>query len=518
MKRTIALLIAVMLVVGLFAGCGDSETTTKASSGDGETTTNKDATGEPTDGGETDYSSQEPYTVTLMYYGDAATEDVQEVSAALSELSVAKFNTTVEISKVGFGSYLQQLNLALSSGEKLDAFGNFGMMTTFAGNGQILALDDLLANHGQDTLEAISDTDWACTTINGKIYGIPTNKDKAASYGVAFTKSMVDELDVDVNTITDLDDVYEVLKLAKEKFPNVYGMASNVGAMWSRLPFVDTLGTSTTYLGVLMDPYNNTELKVENVFASDEYREVVETMYKWNQEGLLMPDGATNTETHISMRSSGMMFANFATMKPGFDEQETRSSGTEIVSVELWPAISFTDSVSMGWSIAAQSEKPERTMQILDWLYNDFEASNITLYGVEGKHWEVKDEAKGLVGYPEGTDSKTSGYPLLTWGWLNQLNSYVWENDPEDIWEQMDEFNQTANQSPAKGFTFKPDAVINEVTACTNVVEKYHDALMNGQLNPAETIPQFVKELETAGLEKIIAEKQSQLDAWAQNQ
>ena len=55
---------------------------------------------------------------------------------------------------------------------------------------------------------------------------------------------------------------------------------------------------------------------------------------------------------------------------------------------------------------------------------------------------------------------------------------------------------------------------MNEVTACTNVMNKYNNAIIGGSLNPDESIPQFIAELESAGINRIIEEKQKQLDEW----
>jgi putative aldouronate transport system substrate-binding protein len=498
MKR-LALLLALMIVLSSADGCSEQGA--------------EPASNAPDSGSVAATSTQDPYTAHIYVVGEATTEDMVEVNAKLSELSLAKYNTTINMQKAGWGSFNQTLTLMLSSGEELDIFANLGQISNYAANGQVLPLNDLLASHGKDTLSAISEADWSCVSIGDEIFGVPGNKDKAASYGVAFTKSMFDELGADINSIKTLDDVHDLLVQAKEAFPNVYGMASNTGSMWSIIPFVDSLNTGA-YLGVIMDAYGS-DLTVENLYESQEYYDIAKRMYEWNQEGLLMPDGSTNTETHIGLRSAGMMFGNFCVQKPGFDEQEGRSSGVEIVSAELYPALSFTSSVAMGWSIATNSEKPERAMEILDMMYMDFDLNNILMYGVEGKHWEIKDEANGLVGFPEGVDASTTGYQHLTWIWPNQLNSYVWENDQPDIWEQMDEFNRTATNAPTKGFTFDSAPVINQVTACQNVFEKYHNALMNGQLDPDEAIPQFNDELKASGLDEIIAEKQKQLDAWA---
>lgn len=83
-----------------------------------------------------------------------------------------------------------------------------------------------------------------------------------------------------------------------------------------------------------------------------------------------------------------------------------------------------------------------------------------------------------------------------------------------DLWTQLDEFNKSAHNSIAKGFTWDNVNVLNEVTACQNVVSKYANGLELGVLNPDETIPVFLEELKAAGIDTIIAEKQAQLDAW----
>ena len=73
-----------------------------------------------------------------------------------------------------------------------------------------------------------------------------------------------------------------------------------------------------------------------------------------------------------------------------------------------------------------------------------------------------------------------------------------------DIWEQLDEFNNTAQMSVAMGFTPNLDEVTNEVTACTNVTDKYYYAITSGTVDVRETAETINKELEAAGIQKII--------------
>ena len=53
-----------------------------------------------------------------------------------------------------------------------------------------------------------------------------------------------------------------------------------------------------------------------------------------------------------------------------------------------------------------------------------------------------------------------------------------------------------------------------EVAAVTNVCNEYRCALEFGVLDPEEAIPQFLEKLEAAGIQKIIDEKQKQLDEY----
>ena len=93
----------------------------------------------------------------------------------------------------------------------------------------------------------------------------------------------------------------------------------------------------------------------------------------------------------------------------------------------------------------------------------------------------------------------------------------MWETDEPDIWQQLEEFNANAADSPAKGFSYDNASVLNQVTACTNVNNKYLAAVTGGSLNPDEALPQYIEELKAAGIDDIIKEKQKQLDEWLKN-
>jgi putative aldouronate transport system substrate-binding protein len=233
-----------------------------------------------------------------------------------------------------------------------------------------------------------------------------------------------------------------------------------------------------------------------------------------------MKDAINNTENAGQMMKAGKAFGGFVNLKPGFDVQETRNNGIEIVTSEIVPAYKTTSDVQMAtWAISNGTKNPDAAMKLLNLMYTDPELVNLMIYGIKDKHYvETGDAANGqkIIDYPQGLDGNNTGYrPSSGWLWPNQTIGHVWNGNPANYWEVQTEFNKTARPSAAYGFTFDSSRVRNQMTATTNVVAKYHKALMNGMLDPETTLPVFQKELKAAGIDDIIAAKQSDLDKWA---
>lgn len=149
-------------------------------------------------------------------------------------------------------------------------------------------------------------------------------------------------------------------------------------------------------------------------------------------------------------------------------------------------------------------------MQLMNLLYTDKDIVNLLDNGIEGKHY-VKN-ADGTIKAPEGVTD--TGYLFNQWEIGNNALASVWEGTPTDIWDQIKKFNDSAIFSKALGFSFDASPVKTEVAAATNVLNQYKVGLESGSLDPA-LLSEFNSKLKAAGLDKIIAEKQKQLDAWA---
>lgn len=493
-KKAMAFLLVSVMAGSMLAGCGSDNA---SSSNDGSS---KSA----------DSSNQDSYTVKILAPGDASTDDCAKISEAASKITEEKFNTKVELTRVGFGSYDQQVNLTLASSEKLDLMYEYcGNVTSAISSGQIVPITDYLDSYGSDMKSQISDSDWKCVTFNGDIYGVPANKEKATGWGFAMNKEMADATGIDYSSIKTEEELEPLLERVKEMYPDVYPIVSNNGSM-SLMTDQDDLGGD---IGSL-ESASGDNTTVINYYGTDEYMNEMKLRYDWAQKGLLMPDASTSTENANSLIGAGKGFGRFTNTKPGIEKEMEKEVGKEVVVLEMVKPYTTTTRVDIVWYVPHNSEKPERAVQVLNEIYTNPDLANLFINGLEGKHYEFVDKEKGIVNYPEGVNASNTGYTSLPWAWPNETISYIWEGLDSDIWDQIQEFNKDATVSPAKGFAWDNTEVQNEVTACANVVAKYGPALECGSLEPETTIPKFLDELKAAGADTIIAEKQKQLDAW----
>ncbi|MCI8895758.1 MAG: ABC transporter substrate-binding protein [Lachnospiraceae bacterium] len=355
--------------------------------------------------------------------------------------------------------------------------------------------------------------DWVTQTFNGEIYGLPVNGERGNVLGFGMRKDICDELNIDYENMSFWEELHDALVKVKEAHPEMYPVVSSGGAMFgSDVQYTGQNSCGDTYnLAVMADPFDENG-KIESWFTTDQFKEVCTRMYQWAQEGLIMPDASTNTDNANILMGAGKAFGYFQHMKPGWEEEQTKMNGTETVSWK-YGVPTYTGS-TVAWFVPTASGDPERAVAFWDLLYSDPVAANLVINGVEGENYVFTGEENKVIAYPEGVDDTNASYSRLPWSWPNSQLGYLFEGDDPTIWDQNLAFAEEAKVPVAFGFTFDATAVVNEITACTNVYQKYVPALLCGTLDPETTIPILNEEMEKAGIAKIVEEKQKQLDQW----
>lgn len=520
-KRILATLLAAALTLSL-AACGNGT----SGSGSSSAASGKESSESTSSAaGEADLKEPELVTLDIVTMASGKEESgIAEVEEAMNAILGEKYNINVNLTFLPFGSYAEQTTLLLSSGAGVDLIAVYMIpYTSSATSGQIMPIDDLLETYGQGIIEELGWDMINCGRVDGELFGLTQGRDLAASQGFAFRKDMAERNNIDAASIKTLEDLEAALKTIKENEENVWPVAVSAGENIRNWGW-DSLGDEMVNLGVLSDMAQDTT--VVNLYETEQYKKLVTTMYKWMQEGLIQTDAVNTTETATTLMTAETAFGNFSNLKPYYAEENTSALGYEIQTVELIEPLATTDRVTMAlWSIAGSTKHPEAAMKMLNALYTDSEIGNLYMYGVEGKHYQVIEagavsNGQDVIDFIEGQDATTTTYRKSgTWLTPNQFIGDIWGTAlPKDYWDATKTFNNESQKSAAFGFTFDATPVINEVTACTNVVNKYHKALVCGALDPETTLPKFNQELKDAGLDIIITEKQAQLDAWLAEQ
>ena len=195
---------------------------------------------------------------------------------------------------------------------------------------------------------------------------------------------------------------------------------------------------------------------------------------------------------------------------------------TDLLHVQLQtlePYMPAKGSSGMFWSIPITCKDPEGAMRFLDLMYDDTgELLNLILWGIEGEHYVVVDPAEGLIDFPEGIDSTTSGYYVSFGFYGNRAKEYIW--DMSSSHERCQAYTDRAMSHKTKGygFCYDPSEYADQIAAINAVEAQYLPVLESGSVDPETILPEFIQKLEGAGINEVIADKQAQFDAWLAQQ
>jgi putative aldouronate transport system substrate-binding protein len=463
-------------------------------------------------------AADDPYTVKMAFiiFGNAP-RDTQAIEDAINKLTIAKINAKVKLMPINISAYNQQMNLMLSGGEQLDLMAvlstNFAQ---FVNSGQIVPMDKYLANEGKGIATTLGKDFLVSGKIAGKTYAVTNLRDLAAGQGFIMRKDIADKYKINPNNIKSLNDLTKVFEIIKKNEPGMYPIipANTNASILSNFGYGrDLVDPLTDGFGVLMLKDKN--LKVINWFETKEYADRLKLVRSWNQAGYILPDAATNQETQFALIKAGKGFGYLPGTKPGFIGQESRNAGVEMTVADFAKPVSSTSNLQIvQWALTRNSKNPSVAMKMLNLFYTDSELANLIAWGIQGKHY-VETSTKNVIDYPKGMDASSQTYQIgVQWEFPNEFITHIWKGDSPTLWSDMDKFNRSAQKSRAYGFTFNAAKVKTEEASITNVINQYQKSLESGAVDPAKVLPEFISKLKSAGIDRIISEKQKQLNTW----
>ena len=492
----------------LLSGCGSDAGTSK--DGDGkdpvkEEENNSDANGE---------NSNELEAVNLSWLLRIPEQaDGKEVLEAVNEILAKDINATLDIQFIDPVAYPEKTKLKISSEEKFDLMFTASGYSfyEYASKGAFVPLEDLLPEYAPKTMELIPESFWDAVTVNGHIYAVPNYQIAARQTAASVRKDMVEKYNFDMSSIKTVEDMEPILATLKENEDAQYVLVAPALAYFDTMNYLglECITTEATPGAIKKDADGYT---VINQFEDEGFVKLVHTLKDFEEKGYINKDGAL-VEDWTELNKNGETLSGvLGDYKPGKEAEDFARNGHESVFTTLTePYITTSSILGTLTAVSRTSENPERAVMLIEDVNNNPELYNTLVYGIEGKHYnKVEENCIETIA--------DSGYATnVPWMIGNTFNGYLVGDTDETIYEQTQELNENAAASRILGFSFNPEKVQSEIAQCKTITDEYLKGLQWGLYDDVDaTLKEMNDNLRASGMDTIIAEMQSQLDAWVE--
>ncbi len=398
MKRKIMRMTALTIAVAtLLAGCGSAGTTDSNAGGD------NNASGE-NQGGDKDYSNE---NIKISFtYPDNPTLPFSENWLSIQNAQ-EKVNITTEFEVIPIADYGQKISLMLNSGTAPDVIlyqsPTVGELASLALNGGIVPISDypeLTPNFNKLVEEfGLQATVDGTNLIDGKRYYLPRLFDEPFYDGGLILR---DDLlaEYGLQAPTTYDQLYEVLKVFKEKNPEAYPLTTLVEPRVLYRMTMPSFGISLGANGASGTKTLSWDYENEEYFAgaiSDNYKEYVTYFNKLYSEGLLDPEMNNAGDDWTIKMATGKSLASYAY----YDQigGVVENSQIEGISLNLFPPLEgpsgayHQEKSSIGSGIffpatTAERDDFEEIVKRVDEFFFSEEMAELWCVGVEGETFE----------------------------------------------------------------------------------------------------------------------------------
>lgn len=515
--RKLSKFMALVLVCGLMAGCGNTSQEAPEKTAEPEAAQETEKADDASEEAEEETEEEAPQeaageTVNINWYVNTSAEnpDKPAVEAAMNEYMEPLIGVTVSIITA---KEEPEIALALASGEDIDLYwtASWANGNNYIRENSCLDLTDYLQDY-PDLYGSIPENIWKAAQKGGRNYFVPVYKEAANGCGLVYPVATAEEYGWDMSQVKEFADLEPMLKEAYEN--GATNALLPQGSLWDIYAMDEFALTGTPNAGTILGIRISEGTTVENLIESTEFEEFVSLMYGWNQAGYINPERVDNE--HFSFDDMGKMMtekdAVFATWTSVPDNTASASLryGVPVETVlDTKNYLSANGTFGSAYMVNARTEKMDACLKFLGLLSTDQTLADLFCYGIEGEHYTR--DAEGYVTIDKDSDA---GWRNSVWASCNVMAPSLQAGESADKKEQYDIFNKNAETSIIADFDFDRTNVDAECAAVDAVCQEYFYLLTAGFYNPEEYLPKFQKALKDAGIDSIIAEMQEQYDAY----
>ena len=530
-RLSIALLALIMMVT--LAACGGGSNTANVGSkdtgkNDGGTNagTNTATNTGSKDDGKIDTSDFE--TITYVVLGDKPKNgQLDKVMEKVNAIMKEKINAELKFKWVEWADWQTKYNLLLASGEPLDliTIGTDWLDTWGnAQRGAFLPLNNLLEKYAPLTNTEIPAEDWEQSKLNDDIMMIPEDHyTQWVNHGFFYRGDWAKEFGI-TEPITNFEMLGKYFQGIKDNKKGVVPWDTNGGNSALYNGFVTTytdnieLPISTGYANAFYAKSYDDRYTVDSPIFNDQFIDFAKMMKQWATNGYWREDvlnykgdnrvalkaGLSGTDQHHTQTYKGLR-VEMDKAQPGSDLQMFSFSDTRgnLISMPITHG---------GTSIGAHSKHPERALMAYELIRQNEEVYKLINFGIEGVQYDLKD---GKRVRPAGYDDARDGFYTDFWGGRVDKFDLPSDTDWSGIGDVYKKYDAIKKPFPYGKFVFDKTKVDVEMTSISQVIGELLPAILYGKTDdPQKAVMELRDKLKSAGYDKVMAEIQSQLDAY----
>ena len=536
MKRNkwLACGLAVTMILGLGA-CGNNETASgEASASKGTDDVKQESTQTET---EEKKESSEPVVLEWWYRGNGIQKDTEMVEEAFNELLKTypcMENVTVNFNCYTGSDYKNAVVLAQSADQQIDVLNTVGLsLAEEVEKGTYLGLDEYLEQNSQ-LKDELPDWLWELGSIDGTTYMVPNYQRAANMMYFVTPKEYMDKYG-DIDTMRTAfqkkdRDIEEIAELMED-----YCKAVQAGEGATK--YMPPLGTSYCTQYGFADRYDtlNGQFikrvgsdKVEHMLLTDKAQRAYEISADWYQKGYIHPD----ILTIVAKDFEGANMLNdisyiYCVNNQAGDEESVSAYYSDTYGFDVYAIPMFTNYyISNTWAaggngITAKCKNPDKALRLIELMTTEegTELYNMVVYGLEGVHYEKIDDTHIKTLEYDGTQGGVdTSYAAMKWIMGNTFHAYLNQGCKDGDNELALSINENPDNtiSDLMGFVARVSDISTQVEQTTAVTKEYMNTLQSGAMGDdwKSFYDEYVSKMENAGLDDVLKELQSQVDAF----
>lgn len=547
-KRTICLLLAMIMVLSIvLAGCSKTAETpaadeTPATTEPAETTDNTETPEAPE---ETAEPALEQKTIQLMITGAGKQANSDKVWAAFNEqLQQYVPNTTVEFIDVSFDEYSEKFSQVLASGEGVDLAWTGWLINKpqNIADGNLMPLDDLLAEYGQGIVDVLGENvvEIHRNAADGKLYYLPSWQGLCGERRGWLVVTEIAELAGDTwiedteaalnkwrNNYSGIEDFQAVLDqatkyLAAAKEAGKLGAGINTGRAfgWSMYNgMYSFLGVGGAEIGIT---YCDGTFTVKDGVAGEHYKLYAQTMADWYKEGYIRSDimsvdtSTLTTPKNGEITDTTYVFSCDPYLTEADQEAAIADAGMDMTYLPIEENAYLILGGDTSYAIPYCADEPERAMMVLNAIYSQPDLYNTLIYGIEGEDYTKNADGTITTSYVGASPTADDSYGIQRWIIGSCKNALINNGTDPNYYADLEALEETARVNPFLNFTFDRTNVEGICASILNVYYEYGPQIDNGVAgdNWEELYNNYMAARKDAGIEELVTEFQNQLNAY----